>query len=198
VLVCLLLVAASCAVGRLGGADEASSAGRPAPTSTVTVTVTDQAEPASPESVAPSTPSTRKSSNQQGSGSGTGSAALAGTGNGAVDAGARSAFTMTATVQGGPLLIGSKRLLHVSIANPNSAAITVVGVKVTTGTPNKAGCRAEWLRVGIYSGLPKLTVAAHGRASLALPIELVDLPTTNQNACQNAQFPLHLSGTART
>jgi hypothetical protein len=94
--------------------------------------------------------------------------------------------------------------LPVTIDNPNPVPIHVTSLRVTA-TADPPGCaRAENLLLapaGLSSEAP-LRVPAGGSASLPAPgtsppeIQLRDLPV-NQDACQNARFPLAFSGEAR-
>jgi hypothetical protein len=134
-----------------------------------------------------------------GSGSG-GSGAVGGDGSGTVDAGALDDFTMRASVQGAPILIGEPRVLEVRVTNPNREPITLDTITVVVRQPSPAGCLPQWFDVSDYvrgSG-PAVVVAAGGSRIVELELVLENLPTTNQNACQGASLPLALSGTART
>jgi hypothetical protein len=94
--------------------------------------------------------------------------------------------------------------LPLAIANPNLVPIFVTSLKVTT-TADPQGCTsAENLLLG-QSNLSRsapLRVPAGGSASVpaaaasAPTIQLRELPV-NQDACQNAQFPLAFYGKAR-
>jgi len=94
--------------------------------------------------------------------------------------------------------------LPVTITNPNPVPILVTSLEVRA-TADPAGCSSgENLLLGAagVSASKPLTVPANGSASLPAPgiaaptIFLRDLPV-NQDACQNAQFPLTFSGKAR-
>jgi hypothetical protein len=94
--------------------------------------------------------------------------------------------------------------LPVTIENPNPAPIFVTGLRVAA-TADPQGCsRAENLSLvpASLSTAAPLRVPAGGSASLpasgASPpaIQLRDLQV-NQDACQNARFPLAFSGEAR-
>jgi hypothetical protein len=111
-----------------------------------------------------------------------------------------------------PQLAGLSRLypgappvaLPVLIANPNPVPIFVTGLRATA-TADALGCTSAenlLLTPSSISVAAPLRVPAGGSASLPAPgasapaIQLRDLPI-NQDACQNAQFPLAFSGEAR-
>jgi hypothetical protein len=94
--------------------------------------------------------------------------------------------------------------LPVRIDNPNPVPILVTGLRVAA-TADPPGCsRAENLSLlpASLSSAAPLRVPARGSAGLPAPgaappaIQLRDLPV-NQDACQNARFPLAFSGEAR-
>jgi hypothetical protein len=105
----------------------------------------------------------------------------------------------------GPLYPGAPPVdLPVRIDNPNPVPILVTGLRVAA-TADPPGCaRAEnlFLEPAGLSRAAPLRVPAGGSASLPAPgaspptIQLRDLPV-NQDACQNARFPLAFSGEAR-
>jgi hypothetical protein len=72
-------------------------------------------------------------------------------------------------------------------------------VRATPRSPSVTGCLASWVSVSSYDASRdgSLRVPARGDATLTLTFELVDLASTNQNACQGATFPLSLGGTGR-
>lgn len=93
--------------------------------------------------------------------------------------------------------------LPVTIDNPNPVPILVTDLRVAA-TADPPGCgRAEnlFLAPASLSRIRPLRVPAGGTASLPTrgisppAIQLRDLPV-NQDACQNARFPLAFSGTA--
>ena len=94
--------------------------------------------------------------------------------------------------------------LPVRIDNPNPVPILVTGLRVTA-TADPPGCaRAENLSLlpASLSSTAPLRILPGRSASLPAPgasppaIQLRDLPV-NQDACQNARFPLVFSGEAR-
>ena len=94
--------------------------------------------------------------------------------------------------------------LPLVIANPNSVPIFVTGLSVTV-TADPVGCAsAENLVLGQSgaSSAAPIEIPAGGSVSVPSPgasaptIQLRDLPV-NQDACQNARFPLEFSGSAR-
>jgi hypothetical protein len=207
VLVVLLLLAASCGAFALGrsSSDGASAAGPtaaptpggsgvPLPGPTVTVTATPT----------PSLPSTGGSGGTTGGGSGGGNAVPGdgtsdGSGSGTVDGADARAFTMTAALGGAPVLIGERRNLTVTVRNPNDEPVELRSVRATPRAPSTAGCLASWVSVSSYDASvdPAVRVPGRGSTTLTLTFELVNLATTNQNACQGATFPLALSGSGR-
>jgi hypothetical protein len=104
-----------------------------------------------------------------------------------------------ASLPSGPLVLGEPGSLVITVVNPNDSDIVVQSVVVDVLEPSDAGCLAEWLTVGGYSSAtdPPLVVAANGTGRLVVPYMLVDLATTNQDACKGATFPLSISGSGR-
>ena len=114
-------------------------------------------------------------------------------------------FTIVPRLSGiGALYPGAPAVaLPVTIDNPNSVPILVTGLQVAA-TADPPGCsRAENL-LFVPAGLSRkapLRIPAGGSATLPAAgvsppgIQLRDLPV-NQDACQNAQFPLAFSGKA--
>ncbi len=104
-----------------------------------------------------------------------------------------------ASLPSGPLVLGEPGSLVITVVNPSDAEIAVQAVEVTVLPPSEEGCLAEWLTVGGYTAAtdPPLVVAANGTGRLVVPYMLVDLATTNQDACKGASFPLSISGTGR-
>lgn len=93
--------------------------------------------------------------------------------------------------------------LPVTITNPNPVPIMVTSLRVAVTADPPACTSAENLLLvpAGLSGAAPLRVPANGSASLPAPgvsppaIQLRDLPV-NQDACQNARFPLAFSGEA--
>jgi hypothetical protein len=109
-------------------------------------------------------------------------------------------FTLRAFLAGDPLLLGQQRNLTVRVTNPNPIAITLQTVRVSVGQPAASGCLPSWLDVADYnrgSG-PAVVIGAGASREIPLAMVLVNLPTTNQDACQGTAFPLTLTGTARS
>lgn len=111
----------------------------------------------------------------------------------------RMGFTMTARLTGGPLRLGEARTLRVILDNPAPWPMRVMSIGVTPQRPTLTGCQASWVHVGrhLASDGPALIVAARHVGHIDLSIGLVDLPSTNQDACKGARFPLVLAGWAR-
>jgi len=211
-LVLLLLLLTSCAafaVGRGADDDSVDDTARPAPTVTVAVPGA-TTEPDAQATPVPTVTITVPASGQGGAsgdggdgGSGTGSGGVTGgvggDGTGITSGGQALAFRLSASTLGGPLFPGQPGQLRVVVTNPNSTTLSVRTIDVTVKTPSPSTCKAAWFTVGDYNAAsdPALTVAPNGSSVVLLPIELVDLPTTNQNACQGATIPLSLSGTGR-
>jgi hypothetical protein len=94
--------------------------------------------------------------------------------------------------------------LPVQISNPNPVPILVTGLRAaaTADPPGCASAEHLVLTPSSLSSAAPLRVPGGGTASLPAPgvsapaIQLRDLPF-NQDACQNAQFPLAFSGEAR-
>jgi len=94
--------------------------------------------------------------------------------------------------------------LPLTIVNPNAVPILVTGLRATA-TADPLGCaRAENLLLTESSASPAAPIEVPAKGSVALPaagasppaIQLRDLPV-NQDACQNARFPLAFIGEAR-
>lgn len=204
----LLLLLASCGAYALGrgstaGEPAALPTGTPSPGGPViplpgpTVTVT-----ATPSPTLPSTGG-GTGGGTSGGGTGGGNASGGGTsdgsGNGTVDGSDARPFTMTATLGGAPVLIGEKRDLTVTVRNPNGSPLDLRSVAATPRTPSASGCLASWVSVSSYDASrdPAVRVPARGTATVTLTFELLNLATTNQNACQGSAFPLALSGSGR-
>jgi hypothetical protein len=109
-------------------------------------------------------------------------------------------------IVGVPLYPGAApRTIALTLSNPNDVAIFVTGLSVTvpSGPP---GCDPA-ANLGVVqsdvSSLAPLDVPAHSSVTLpaqgrsAPTIQLVDLPI-NQDACQNARFPLSFAGSAHS
>jgi hypothetical protein len=94
--------------------------------------------------------------------------------------------------------------LPLTVQNPNPAPILVTGLRVSvSGDP--VGCAgADNLSLGQSNASPSTPLEVPAGKSVGLPahgilpptIQLRDLPI-NQDACQNAQFPLEFTGSAR-
>lgn len=116
-----------------------------------------------------------------------------------VDGTAVRSLDFRASLPSGPLVLGEPGSLVITVVNPNDADITVQSVTVDVLSPTEEGCLAEWLSVGDYSAAtdPPLIVGANGTARLVVPYMLVDLASTNQDACKGAAFPLSITGSGR-
>jgi hypothetical protein len=94
--------------------------------------------------------------------------------------------------------------LPLTIANPNPVPIRITSLRVAAAADPQGCTSAANLELihSSASNLRPLRVPAKGSVSLPAPgasapaIQLRDLPV-NQDACQNAQFPLAFSGKAR-
>lgn len=104
-------------------------------------------------------------------------------------------LTLSSTVSG-PLLPGVSRTLLVTVNNPNPYPANLYRVDVEVGTPDVAGCQADWVSAGnyLYSSGPQQVIPANSSISVELPIQLLDLSSTDQSACRGATFPLTLFG----
>jgi len=104
-------------------------------------------------------------------------------------------LTLSSTVSG-PLLPGVSRTLLVTVNNPNPYPANLYRVDVEVGTPDVAGCQANWVSAGnyLYSSGPQQVIPANSSISVELPIELLNLSSTDQSACRGATFPLTLFG----
>lgn len=119
----------------------------------------------------------------------------------------RESFSISVgEIAGGPLYPGAPpNAIRVTLANPNDASIFVTSLTVTVpGGP--AGCdsaRNIGLAQSDVSSAAPVKIQAHGSVTLpaqgrsAPTIQLVNLPV-NQDACQNARFPLSFTGSAHS
>jgi hypothetical protein len=211
-LVLLLLALTSCAAFAVGrGGDDASEEGSARPAPTVTVVVPDGATDPDAEATPVPTVTIRVPVGGSGGTSGEGGASGDGEGSGVVTGGVNGEgsgdiaggealpFRLSASALGGPLVPGQERQLRVVVTNPNPSTLTVRTIEVTVKTPTPATCNAAWFTVGDYNATSDaaLAVVPQGSSVVLLPIELVNLATTNQNACQGATIPLSLTGTGR-
>jgi hypothetical protein len=109
-------------------------------------------------------------------------------------------------ITGGLLYPGAApQAIHITLANPNDVPIFVTSLSVTVPS-GPAGCDSatniRLVQSEVSSAAP-IAIPAHG--SIALPaqghaapsIQLVNLPV-NQDACQNARFPLSFTGSAHS
>lgn len=109
-------------------------------------------------------------------------------------------------IVGGPLFPGAPpQAIRVTLTNPNVVALFVTGLQVTVPSA-PAGCDSATnlsLVQSDVSDAAPVEVPAHGSVTLpaqgrsAPTIRLLNLPV-NQDACQNAHFPLNLNGSAHT
>jgi hypothetical protein len=109
-------------------------------------------------------------------------------------------------LDGGPLYPGAPpQAIRVTLANPNGAPIFITSLTVTVPS-GPAGCDSATnlsLAQSDVADAAPLEIPAH--SSITLPaqgrsaptIQLLNLPV-NQDACQNARFPLNLTGSAHT
>jgi hypothetical protein len=109
-------------------------------------------------------------------------------------------------IVGGPLYPGAPpQTIRVTLNNPGGVPIFVTSLTVTVPS-SPAGCDSatnlSFTQSDVSSAAPveiqahdSVTLPAQGRS--APTIQLLNLPV-NQDACQNANFPLNLSGSAHT
>ena len=104
-------------------------------------------------------------------------------------------LSLSSTVSA-PLQPGASRTLFVTVYNPNPFAAQLYRIDVEVGIPSNTACSPEWVNVGhyLYGTGPKQMIPATSSVQVELPIELVDLATTDQSACKGATFPLLLTG----
>lgn len=94
--------------------------------------------------------------------------------------------------------------LPLTVQNPNPAPILVTGLRVSVGAGPVGCASADNLALGQSNVSPSAPLEVPARDSVRLPahgvlpptIQLRDLPV-NQDACQDAQFPLEFTGSAR-
>jgi len=116
-------------------------------------------------------------------------------------------FSISASGTTGGLLYpgATPQAIHITLANPNDVPIFVTSLTVTvpSGPPGcDSATNISLVQSNVSSSAP-VAVPAHG--SIALPaqghsapsIQLVNLPV-NQDACQNARFPLSFTGSAHS
>lgn len=119
----------------------------------------------------------------------------------------RENFSISAGETVGGLLYpgAAPQAIRITLSNPNGVSIFVTSLTVTVPS-GPAGCNSttniSLAQSNVSSAIP-VEIQAHG--SLALPaqgrsaptIQLVNLPV-NQDACQNARFPLSFTGSAHS
>jgi hypothetical protein len=94
--------------------------------------------------------------------------------------------------------------LPLTVQNPNSAPIRVTELRVSVAADPPGCASAENLALGQSNASRSLPLKVPAGGSIRLPaqgvlpptIQLRDLPV-NQDACQNARFPLEFGGSAR-
>ncbi|HVW81275.1 MAG TPA: hypothetical protein VHB69_10100 [Mycobacteriales bacterium] len=100
----------------------------------------------------------------------------------------------------GDLAPGTTRPVVVSVANTGRRPARIISAGVTVGNASRACRAAAVIRVTGYNasapGAARYVLAPGAVARIPLRIAMLDLPT-NQNACENASFPLTFHATAR-
>jgi hypothetical protein len=108
------------------------------------------------------------------------------------------AFTMSGGVGG--LLPGRWTTLPVLVTNPNSQPIKVLTISATAKDASPACPAAANLSVLRYdataAGATSYLVPGRGSLLLPLPIQLINVPNRNQNACKGVSFGLSFVGSA--
>lgn len=102
-----------------------------------------------------------------------------------------------------PLVIGVPQNLDLAVTNPNNQPLSVSSLQVAIAQVSDARCSAtENFSITQYSGSVPTPVPANSTRTLSqlgvtnLPqIELIDLPTTNQDVCKGATLTLTYTGT---
>jgi hypothetical protein len=109
-------------------------------------------------------------------------------------------------IEGGPLYPGAPpQAIRVILTNPNGVSIFVTALTVTvpSGPPGCDSATNLSLAQSDVSGTTPVEIPAHGSVTLpaqgrsAPTIQLLNLPV-NQDACQNAQLPLSMTGSAHS
>lgn len=100
-----------------------------------------------------------------------------------------------AAVPSGPIRIGEPGTLVITVDNPHSHPVVIEDVDIEVLRPSASGCRADWLQIDDYQASAQpVTVPSDGTARITVGFTLVDLPDTNQDACQGSDFPLSITG----
>jgi hypothetical protein len=105
------------------------------------------------------------------------------------------------------LMVERTKIVRLTLANPNGAAIYVTALTVNASADSTpAGCKSKTnldiVQSNASSANP-ITVPAKGKVTLtstprAPQITLLDVPGVNQDACKNASFALTYSGSAHS
>jgi hypothetical protein len=119
----------------------------------------------------------------------------------------RESFSISVgEIVGGLLYPGAApQAIRITLANPNDVSIFVTSLSVTVPS-GPAGCDSA-TNIGLaqsdVSSAAPLQISAHG--SVTLPAQGRSAPTiglvnlaVNQDACQNARFPLSVTGSAHS
>lgn len=98
------------------------------------------------------------------------------------------------------LVPGRTSTLRVEVSNPHSWPIRILTITVEAEKATTACHAARHLRMGSYDyrrpQARMVIVPAGGTTVVPLPIWLPNAPDRNQDACKNATFTLHYTGTA--
>ena len=118
---------------------------------------------------------------------------------------AGKSFSIAAAGIAGPLYPGAPQTIGITLNNPTGVSMFVTSLSVTVSS-SPAGCHSA-RNIGLLqsdvSSVAPVEIQAHGSVTLpaqgrsAPTIQLVNLPV-NQDACQNARFPLSFTGSAHS
>lgn len=112
-------------------------------------------------------------------------------------------FTITSPTPGPVLTLGIPNGLPLTFHNANSIPLTVTSLTVSLAAPIPTGCDGSNLTLnGSALSSPvtvpqSVLVAAHGSASSAQTLELIDKSAVNQDACKSQQLHFAYSGSAK-
>jgi len=106
-------------------------------------------------------------------------------------------FTISGRVDG--LLPGRPATLPLTVTNPNPWPIQVLTLDVGVNAPPGSPCPPGTVAAGRYAfgdGAPVVAAPARGSVVVAVPVELADSATQDQDGCRGTTLPLTLTGTA--
>lgn len=111
-----------------------------------------------------------------------------------------SSLGFSAALPDGPIQIGARGELAITVSNPREQPLLLEGVSVSVTGTSEVGCRAEWLVVQPYRPRREhaLTIPPGETSRVLLSYTLTDIPGTNQDACKGARFSLSITGSGHS